>query len=129
MSDLEQIVRPSETGDVRPGRSIGLRKAPAAPVSNEIVWGAAGNTIFQLQQNLKAEVPKPIEEEEIERTVDTVRVKSKDDPDTFIDVEVMTRYQARNTIDKQRVQLKFHPPEADENTEIIRRGEVRKSGG
>lgn len=128
MSDLEQIVRPSETGNVRPVNIIaGLRKAPAVVDPNEVVWGSAGNDVFQLQAHLQQEVNNR-DEDEIQRKYDTVRIKSKDDPNTYVDVEVMTAYQSRNRIDKSRTELRFTPPEADANSEIIKRNQTRKSG-
>lgn len=127
MPNLEQVVRPSETGEVRPGYISSNRAAPIVPDENEVVWGSAGNDVFALQANLKSEV-KTGDEEEIERKVDTVRIKSKDDPSVYVDVEVMTEYQARNRIDKSRTTLRFQPPEGDANSEVIKRGEVRKTG-
>jgi len=122
---LEQIVRPSETTEIRPAYVTYGHGVPVVPDPNEIVWGTSGNDIFQLQANSKSEI-KPGDEEETQRTFDTVRVKSKDDPDSYVDIEVMTAYQARNTIDKSRTTLRFQQPEAGDNTEIIKRGTIRK---
>lgn len=126
MSDLEQIVRPSETGNVRPGPVAYLRKTPAAPGSTEVVWGSSGNSVFQLQASSKAEVNNQTSQE-TSRTFDTVRIKSKTDPDTYIDVEVLTAYQAKNVIDKSRTQLRFTPPTSSSDAEVIARNQTRKT--
>ena len=126
MPSLEQVVRPSQSQDVRPGfASIG-RTVPAVPDPNEIVFGGPGNDVFALQANSKSEINNQTEEE-TSRTFDTVRIKSKDDPSVYVDVEVMTEYQSRNVIDKSRTQLRFESPQADANSEIIKRGQTRKS--
>lgn len=127
MPSLEQVVRPSQTGDIRPGYIQYGRTVPTVPDPNEIVWGTAGNDVFALQANSKSEVNNETSQE-TQRTFDTVRIKSKDDENTYIDVEVMTAYQARNTIDKSRTQLRFESPQADANSEIIKRNQTRKSG-
>ncbi len=128
MPNLEQVVRPSQTGEVRPGFITFGRSVPAVPDPNEIVFGGPGNDVFALQANSKSEVNNQTEEE-TSRTFDTVRIKSKDDPSVYVDVEVMTEYQSRNTIDKSRSQLRFEPPQADANSQIIKRNQTRKSGG
>lgn len=126
MASLEQVVRPSQTTQVRPAYSSSGRTAPAIPDPNEIVFGTAGNDVFALQASSKGEVDNQTSQE-TSRTFDTVRIRSKDDPNTYIDVEVMTAYQAKNTIDKSRTQLRFEKPQANADTEIVARNQTRKS--
>lgn len=126
MPDLEQIVRPSQFGDVRPSNIQTGRAPQKTPNTDEIVWGAAGNTVFQLTANSKAEVNNTTSVE-IKRTFDTVRIKSPDDPSVYVDVEVMTQYQSRNQLDKSRSLLRFTPPTSTPDAEVISRNQTRTS--
>lgn len=129
---LENLVRPNESTNYRPpptnpfasSNPNDSRKFENAKLS----WGGAGDGLFTWQ-NPGFGLTDDTKNDETLRKYDVVRVKNKDDPDQYVDTETMTEYQARNAISKQRITLRFAPPEASENTEIISRGNSRGSGG
>jgi len=122
--NLEQVVRPSETQNIRPAYPSFARTKPVVQPDDDFVWGTAGNDVFALNAQSKADVNNQTSQE-IQRTFDTVRIKSASDPSTYVDVEVMTAYQAKNVIDKTRTALRFTPPQGSENVEVIRRNTTR----
>jgi hypothetical protein len=126
-ADLIAIVRPFGFNDVRPRPSM-PDKAPTQPPEgpNLVTWGSPGNDIFAVRANLKSEIPKP-DWDETERKYDTVRVYNKDDREQYVDTEVMTEFNMRNKIGKDRFTIRFGETQADENSEIIKKGSVRKS--
>lgn len=127
---LEQIVRPGQTATVTPPYAVAaFRKAPATPDPTIFVFGKGDNDAF-LSQGVKFSpyTNKSDENEEIKRKYDTIRIKSKDDPDTYIDTEVMTEWQARNQFLKSHITLRFFEPESGPNVEVIRRGQWRTGG-
>jgi len=126
VADLEQVTRPSQSPSIRPIAAAGMR-APPAPVDPNIhTWGTAGSNVFQLTADLRNSVP-PADMKEESRTYDVVRIKNPDDNQQHIDVEVMTEYKARNSIDKSRTTMRFATTTADANSEIISRGNTRNS--
>jgi hypothetical protein len=128
MSDLTSVVRPNETPDIRPALGNQLRTAApiTAPVDDgSVTWGGSGNSAFQLRANAKSELPPILEEQS--RKYDKVKVKNPDDPEQYVETEVMTEYQARNKIDKSRFILRFGETKASDNVEIISKGNIRKS--
>lgn len=127
MSKLEQIIRPSAVGDIRPLNFTPARKQPKTPGDNLKVWGNAGDDIFALSAHLKQDV-KPAEWEESKRTYDVVKIMNPADNDQSVEVEAMTEYQSRNQIDKSRTTLRFSKVQPAANVEIVSRGNVRKSG-
>lgn len=124
MSNLEQIVRPSQSPDIRPAATLALLVPPKVVNNPTIVWGSAGNSIFDLKAHSQGEYNEPDTVEE-KRTFDVVRIKNPDDPDQHVDVEVMTAYQARNRIDDSRTKFEFEHPKASDNVEIISRDNTR----
>jgi len=126
---LELLVRPNQTADFRP-----LPGAPRlAQVGDEtkndnvvVSWGGTGDSIFTIARppfGFKVEDDK----QETERTYDVVRVKNPDDPDQYVDTEVMTEWKARNKIDSSRTTLRFASPTSSQTTEVISRGNKRSS--
>lgn len=126
MPNLEQVVRPSQTVDIRPGYPQAARQNIAVAGDDEVVFGAPGNDVFALQASSKNSVNNT-DSKETSRTFDTIRIKSESDPNTYVDVEVMTAYQARNVIDKSRTSLRFDKPEAGDNVEVVARNQTRKT--
>jgi hypothetical protein len=126
VSNLEQIVRPSQTGDIRPAPSLALLQSPKVIDNPPHVWGSSGNSIFDLRAHLHAEVNNK-QEGEITRKFDVVKVKNPDDSSQHVEVEVMTEYQSRNKISDERTKIRFEPPKKTSNTEIVSRGNTRTS--
>lgn len=130
MSDLEQIVRPSLAGAIRPSPPAGYFASPIFSDPNIVTWGTSGATVFELQAHQQATVPPAIwpKSDETKRTYDVVRVKNPDDPTQHVDVEAMTEYIARNRIDKSRTTLRYAPQGASDNVEVLSKNNVRTSG-
>lgn len=126
MSNLEQIVRPSQSPDIRPAPTTALLEPPKTVNNPNVVWGTSGNSIFQLRAHASGQVDNR-QDYETSRKFDVVRVKNPDDENQYIDVEVMTEYQARNKIDDSRTKLRFDKPKAKDNIEIISRDNTRSS--
>jgi hypothetical protein len=128
MPNLEQVVRPAQTLVFRP---IASQKGstPIFPDDVVLLWGDSGNNVFQLSQNVKQSVNNDRSDKEESRTFDVVRIKNTEDDSQFLDVEVLTGYQARNQIDKTRTKLLFSPPQGGGNVEILKRNQTRNSGG
>lgn len=121
------IVRPFGEATIRPRPIAPLKNPTPKPEGpNLFTWGNAGNSIFQVRANLKAETPKP-ENEEVTRKYDVVRVYNKDDREQYVDTEVMTEVALRNKIDKSRFIIRYGETKADENSEIIKKGQTRTS--
>lgn len=127
-SGMVGIVRSFGYPDIRPIPTY-VRKEKATPNEDEdtVTWGGAGNDIFALQATVKAEVPKPTSEE-ISRKYDVVRIENPNDSEQYVEAEVMTEYNARNTISKERTTLRFAKPEPSANVKILSRDNQRTSG-
>lgn len=128
-SPLELLVRPNQTGIIRPQPWNTPSTRADEATKNDMVllsWGGSGDSIFSIA---RPDFAWKVEDEkdETERTYDVVRIKNKDDPEQYVDTEVMTEYKARNKIDQSRVTLRFGATQASENTEIISRGNKRSS--
>lgn len=128
-SPLELLIRPNQTGNIRPNYYNGMKSATVDENKKNdnvvIAWGSGGDSIFTIQTpdfGFKVEDDK----EETSRKYDVVRVKNPDDDQQYVDTEVMTEWQGRNKITKDRFTLRFGSPEATANTEIISRGNVRR---
>lgn len=127
---LELLVRPNQSSDFRPPGSA-PRLAQVGDVTKNdnvlVSWGSGGDSIFTVTSpsfGFKVEDEK----QETERTFDVVRVKNPDDPDQYVDTEVMTEWKARNKIDQSRIVLRFTPASSSQDTEVISRGNKRTSG-
>jgi hypothetical protein len=132
VSELEQIVRPSQDGSIRPAPQQAIYGPPVIPDGNVISWGSSGSNIFQVSAHLSQNINNPWPKDtETKRTFDVVRVKNPDDLSQHVDVEAMTAYEARNTIDKSRITLKFAKMDPTEGgvVEIISSDNVRKQPG
>jgi hypothetical protein len=128
-SSLEQIVRPSTAGSIRPGVPLGYQQPPIVKDSNTITWGGSGSNIFTLKAHVQQSINNPWPQDEIKRTFDVVKVFNPDDHDQHVTVEAMTKYQARNRVDKSRYELNFakmNPTEGD--IEIVSSGNTRQTG-
>lgn len=129
-SPLELLIRPNQTGSIRPNYWNGFQSAtPADATKNDnvvISFGGSGDSIFTVDNPLggfKAEDEK----NETDRTYDVARIKNPDDPDQYVDTEVMTEWKGKNKIDGSRTTLRFAAPSSDANVEILSRGNKRSS--
>lgn len=128
---LEKLVRPSQSGDVRPDWRKNIKSASGTDKNAlvDISWGGSGESIFSLQypppNGPKLDWPDD-KNKETERTYDVVRVKNKDDPDQYIDTEVMTDWRGRNMQTGAMFNMQFGQTQASENIEIISRGNRRR---
>lgn len=123
---LEKLVRPSQVSSVRPNWRSNLKSAAksGAPQPVELSWGGSGESIFSVV------TPDPVgfkleddpKKEETDRQYDVVRVKNEDDPDQYVDTEVMTDWRGMNLQTGEIVQFKFLGPQNTKNTEVISRG-------
>ncbi len=124
MSNLEQIVRPSQSPDIRPAPTTALLESPKITANPIVTWGTPGDSIFQLRAHESGETNNETKEE-TKRKFDVVRVKNPDDHDQYVDVEVMTEYQARNKISESRTKLRFGQPKSSQHVEVISRDNTR----
>lgn len=123
---LEFVVRPNESARIRPGSPSQIL-APSKIIENEPqVWGSSGDSVFDLRAHTQVEL-KPPEFPETQRKYDVVRVYNPDDREQWIDTEVMTEYQGRNKISKDRIVLRFQKTQNTANTEVKQRGLTRKN--
>src|SRR5687767_13337484 len=91
---LEHVVRPSQSPQIRPGTPTQIFATPKVPQNAPQVWGGSGDSVFDLQASASQELPEP--KNESQRTYDEIKVKSPDDPETFIITEQMTEYQGKS---------------------------------
>jgi hypothetical protein len=127
VSDLEQIVRPSQLVPIRPSSDNRGRGPLITPGSKVVSWGSSGSSVFQLQASISQNLPPatwPKSDEE-KRTYDVVKVSSADDPDTSITLEAMTSYQARNAIDQSRITLNYAHTQPSSTVTVVSTGNVR----
>lgn len=106
MPDLSQVVRPNQTPNVRPISGPAVAAGPDETLAT-ITWGKSGDDIFN-QQGLHyggTIDDKQTDKVESKRTYDVIRIENEDDPDQYVDTEVMTNYTARNMIDPTRTQI------------------------
>jgi hypothetical protein len=122
-NSLEQIVRPSQAPTIRPGPAVQIQSTPKVVENEPIVWGSAGDSVFQLRASASDKVDNKWPEDQ--RTYDVVRVYNKDDREQYIDTEVMTEYQGRNKISQDRIQLRFAATKESANVEVISTGNKR----
>lgn len=121
---IEYVVRPNQSPSIRPGSPSQIL-APSKLIENEPqVWGSSGDSVFDLRAHTQQELPQP-EFPETKRKYDVVRVYNPDDREQFVDTEVMTEYQGRNTISKDRIVLRFAKTQNTANTEVKQRGITR----
>jgi len=125
-NQLEQIVRPSQAPAIRPGPAVQIYSTPQIVENEPIVWGSAGNSVFQLSASASGEAPEATWPE-TDRTYDVVKIYNQDDREQFIETEVMTEYQGRNKISQDRITLRFAETRASKNVEIVSRGNKRSS--
>ena len=121
---LEYIVRPNESARIRPGTPTQILAQPKVVENEPQEWGSSGDSVFDLRAHTSAEIPQP-EFPETKRKYDVVRVYNPDDHDQFVDTEVMTEYQGRNKISKDRIVLRFAKTQSTEHTEVKQRGLTR----
>lgn len=129
-SPLELLIRPNQTGNIRPNYYNGFRSASPddeTKTDNVVVaWGKGGDSIFTINHPDFGFTVEDVKDE-TERTYDIVRIKNKDDPEQYVDTEVMTEWKARNKIDQSRITLRFGAPQSSSNTEVLERGLKRSS--
>jgi hypothetical protein len=128
MSKLEQIVRPSTAAGIRPLNFTVPRKPAKQPKDNLITWGNSGDDIFTLTAHMQQDIKNDLKSDETKRTYDEVRVFDPNDHDNFVDQQVMTEYQGRNTIDKSRIFIRFAKNEPSADIEVRKRGVTKKTG-
>lgn len=124
MTSIERIIRPAQTGGIRPTNFSVAREVPASGELALITWGGPGATVFELKAHIQQTV-KPAEFDEETRTYDVVKVKNPDDETQFIETEVMTAYQSRNKIDGSRTKMFYKPQKASKDIEIVSTGNKR----
>lgn len=123
--NLAQVIRPSQSPDIRPTRPAAYQAVLDAPADQEIVWGSAGNNIFVATAHTKGFVNNNNTNEEVSRKYDVVRVKNPADTEQHVDFEVMTEYQSRNVITKDRTTLRFEKTAASANVQVLSRNNSR----
>lgn len=135
MSDYNGAIRPFVAPNVRPA-TLQTSVKPEPHSDAVLKFGKAGNSIFA--QNApgpfwSTKTPDP-ESTETKRTYDVVRVSNVDDPDTYIDTEVMTGWEARTAIDPTRIQIDpsrlkfvFEKTKEADNVKILESGKTRTS--
>jgi hypothetical protein len=119
----EQISRPFQNPPVWPPSKT-TKKEPKDGADIVFSFGSAGQDVFQVSATSRADLSDD-NKKEVRRTYDVVKVMNKTDPDQFVELEVLTEYQARNKIDDKRTRLRFTPQEETENIEIKKRNQVR----
>lgn len=130
MSELEQIVRPSQEGAIRPGPISGYQAPPVVKDATVITWGTSGSNIFQLSAHASQQINNPWpKSDETHRKYDIIKVKNPDDDTQHVFVEAMTEYNARNSIDKSRTTLRYASQTSSANVEVISTGNVRRQPG
>lgn len=117
--NLAKVIRPSQTPDIRPTRPAAYQAVLDEPDPQEIVWGSSGDSVFAATAHTKGFVDNNNTNEEVSRKYDVVRVKNPDDTDQHVDFEVMTEYQARNTITKDRTTLRFEKTQPTGTVQIL----------
>jgi hypothetical protein len=120
---FEKQVRPVETIKLRPDYPDQLSKAPPPEKTNVVVWGSAGQSVFQLRASSQSKIDNKWPESK--RTYDVVRVYNPDDRDQFIDTEVMTAFEGRNKISQDRIQIRFGVTQNTKNSEVVQKGLTR----
>lgn len=126
MSDMESLSRPWLPGDIRPSKKDTGRE-PVVAGNAVLTWGKGGGNVFLLAAGIQNNFVVEDDNVEIKRTFDTIRIKQPDNADNYVDVEVMTAYQSRNTISAERRKIAFSKVEASQNVEIIKRDQTRTS--
>jgi hypothetical protein len=127
-ASLERIIRPAQTAGIRPSSFAVARTAPASNQSATLTWGGSGATVFELKASIQLQVQE-IQGTELQRTYDVVKVKNPDDDTQFIQTEVLTNYQARNTINGGRINIDYQRQQDSQDIEIVSTGNIRKAGG
>jgi hypothetical protein len=122
---LEVVVRPSQSPDIRPQAPLGLQETPVTPELEATEWGGNGNAAFTFSKHDSNSIDAV--HTETKRTFDKVRVKNPDDHDQHVDVEVMTKYEGRNAIDKSRITIKYDRIQPNEDIEVLSTDNVRSS--
>lgn len=128
MTTLEKLIRPAQTGDIRPTYFAVPRGTVKNPDENTITWGGSGDNVFQLRAHVKQDVKNDLKGDETQRKYDTLEISNPDDPDQKIEVEALTEYQARNRIDKSRIILRYSEQQPAANIKVLKRGQIRKTG-
>jgi hypothetical protein len=124
VSDLEYLARPfNPVTQLRPPGPT-TKPEPKDADSIALTFGSPGNDIFTLSAQNKGQVENNEQQEE-SRKYDKVRVKNPADHEQYVDVEVITEYQARNKIDDKRTKIFFRPPESSADVEVLSRNHVR----
>lgn len=121
---IEYVVRPNESARIRPGSPSQILAPPKIVENEPQVWGSSGDGVFDLRAHSQVEL-KPPEFPETKRKYDVVRVYNPDDREQYVDTEVMTEYQGRNKISKDRIILRFAETQNSKTTEVRQRGLTR----
>lgn len=120
---MSSLAGPSAKLSIHPDFNPNKYKAFLIPsTENTIVWGRAGASPFEEVYSVAFEVE---EQREIQRTFDVVRVKDPDNEDNHVDVEVMTQWVSRSSINGQRVTLNLARQPSAANIEVMQRGQTR----
>lgn len=124
MSNIENLSRPFNL--LERLRPAGKTTKPEPKDADDVLlsFGSPGDNVFQISASNQQDINND-DKQEVRRTYDVVKVKNTEDPDQFVQVEVMTEYQARNRIDEKRTKVRFSKQEATANIDIVSRNKVR----
>lgn len=124
MSNIENLSRPFNL--LERLRPAGKTTKPEPKNTDDVLlsFGSPGDNVFQVSASNQSDLTDD-DREEVRRKYDVVKVMNKTDPDQFVEVEVLTEYQARNRIDEKRTKVRFTKQEPAENIEIVSRDKVR----
>lgn len=124
MIELESIVRPTLPTDFRPPVNTLVLVPVIIDDDDTVVWGGAGDSVFQLKF-LGAPTQIKFVSTEESRVFDTVRVKDPDNDENHLDLEVMTQYSGRNKTDDSRISISLARVQPAQDVEILSRNNVR----
>jgi hypothetical protein len=107
MSGLELIIRPFLPRDVRPIPVPIANAKVTGPVS--LTFGAKpGATVFEYSQFLTINFSAQIEYQETARDVVTKRIKNPQDPDQYVDVEVIKKITFKDKNDPKATKYPYN---------------------
>jgi len=86
MTNLELVVRPHESLYVGPRKRTTPKQKPEVDEA-VLEFGSAGDDVFTAKFNRHTQVIVETETHEVRRHVDIIRVKNKDNPENYVDVE------------------------------------------
>lgn len=127
MAELEQLVRPYSPYEVL--KKGATYKPEPTELEGTTVWtfGSAGDDVFALRASTQAEIDNEGTDHEVRRKFDLVKVKDPNNDENFIETEVMKEYEARNSISKDRIIIRFREQDPSANIEILKKDQTRNT--